>query len=132
MGVEWKKAVGAALLIFLFDAAPARGQDLSTGRDLLSSCNEAIADMEGRRANQWEAGRCLGFFRGFSHGLRFATTRYGGTVASYLCGPPSGTSVEQDIRLSVRYLASNPKRLHENAGTLVVAAFNEAWPCTAR
>jgi len=64
----------------------------------------------------YDGGRCNGFV------TAIAFTDLG------VCLPPSGT-IDQFLRVVVRYIDARPQRMHESFAVLVQEALKAAWPC---
>jgi hypothetical protein len=64
----------------------------------------------------YDGGRCNGFV------TAIASTDLG------VCHPPSAT-IDQFLRVVVRYIDARPQRMHERFADLVQEALRAAWPC---
>ena len=107
-----KLLLTATVLVAL--ATPAASGPLD-GKTLLKECNKA-------------SHTCYGYILAVAEmaipqscGLQEAAQRGGGTI--------KGTQMRDVV---LRYLYSNPQRLHLNSKNLVLEAFDAAWPCSQK
>ncbi len=107
-----------------------------TGNDILSAC-ESTGD------NQVQIGYCIGYITGAWEGTKGGAARVlmqaqpdasaaeldalSNTFLS-VCYPSEATT-SQAVDVFVRYLNNHPELRHQSARTLLVIAFNEAFPC---
>ena len=117
--------------LFLFSSFAA-GQDDSAGRmeDLVRRCqgNASVRTdaTEKLIENTMERGFCFGFFSGILSANAIAT----GVLGSPLfCTPRDGISLDQAIKVYLKYAQDHPEQLHESARSTVVVAFRLAFPC---
>ena len=109
-----------------------------TGNDLLSAC-------EGIAANTVQGGFCLGYMVGVNEGLKLGATLpfiiSGDTrppeemdvVVSNVLGVclPTGAEYQQQVDVTIQYLQAHPETRHEPARSLMLQAFQEAFPCSS-
>lgn len=108
------KTILAAACIFALPFA-AHADGLS-GNEWVARCN-APSDSAWRVA-------CTAYVRGLADGLILRSVEPG---ARACISPKVLANQLRDIGL--RFMASNPKDRHLDAGVLLTIAFQEAWPC---
>jgi hypothetical protein len=96
-------------------------QDVDSANYLLSDCEAAIGSS--RVGNGFNEGYCLGVVAGLAS--------IGGSLTG---GPrclniPKGITRGQMLRVVVRYIEAQPKRLHEPFASLAFEGLHDAWPC---
>ncbi len=114
------------LVVLLVTAAPHAvvGQDLFTGKDMLTRCEwfvEAIGDTSLARAEWFEAGVCVGMVRAASFVAEASPT-------FSLC-IPDPSNVEAQVLVVVKYLNDHPEKLNEPDFALILQALGDAFPC---
>ena len=109
------KATFALALLFL--QASAASAQVGSGNDLLQACNANLAGIP--EGNNFY---CLGVVTTV---LQLQSKL---DEQDKFC-PPSQISVQQAVRVIVKFLNSNPEALHLKASTLTVSALKQAWPC---
>lgn len=104
-----------------------------SGGDLLPLCKQAVklADTKGQMtfsaSDAADIGKCLGYVEGIiDFNVIFRAANFSGEVT--YC-PPAGTTAENDIRIIVKYLESNPKELQTPANIAAMHALRQAFPC---
>jgi len=123
-----KAWIGAVALVGLMASGAAMAaENKDDGNELLAQCQQYIKAMDGEKYyDQIAAGLCGGFVPGVS-----------GTV-SYLYGDlkneakfcmPKSVTYGQTVRIVVKYLKDNPKRLNRGRVDLVWTALQDAYPC---
>ena len=114
----------AILTLLIGLAGSASGQEVKRADELLWNCN-------GTASSEAEAllGKaiCDGYVDGFIDSYRVSTTYYGQPDA--FCLPATGISIDQAIRVIVRYLEEHPNELHQSARSSVFLALRTAFPC---
>ena|SRR5215469_14594732 len=116
-------------------------QASNDGNRLLHNCGEALRAYDTNHVineNTVEIGWCTGYVGGFTDGFDLRAEVESKTYAEYqtlhsmyICFPDHST-LEQDIRVLVKWLNDHPERLQENASTLVFSALRAAYPCTPK
>lgn len=106
-----------AVAVLMVSASPVRSQDSSSGNGMLQPCKEALQKKPGVMQ-----GYCVGtvaavlyFAQAFESQLRYCR--------------PNAAGNEQGLRVLVRYLETNPDKLHLDIRILTLQAFHQAWPC---
>lgn len=104
-----------------------------TGTELLPLCKEAVklADVKGKMPltiqDAADIGRCLGYVDSIiDYNVLFHAAKFSKDV---IYCPPPGTDVEKDLRIIVKYLEDNPKKLAEPGNLLATQALHDAFPC---
>src|SRR2546430_10833567 len=108
------------------------------GNALLRQCTYALRADEEPTPNiglggAFSAGLCIGLVQGMLD-LNTAYTAYyqatNNTTRPLFC-VPVGASIasEQGVRIILRYLQTNPERLHQTGSVLALQALREAFPC---
>jgi hypothetical protein len=103
-----------------------------TGKELLTACKAVGADS----VNDFERGICRGFIEGFIAGRYVGDTSHAlhhrdeklDQIPGRLCIPKDINKVALAI-VFVQYLEKNPDKHAWNAGLLLEAALQEAFPC---
>lgn len=106
------KLIVASVLLFL--ATPASAQ---------VKANEWLKYCDAKNTNQ---NICFYYARGFADGLRWENHLHGDNAKT--CIPKEVTAI-QLIKVGQSFLSKNPQHLHRDLGTVLAAAFMEAWPC---
>lgn len=109
------------VLIFITGTACAQSaaKGYTDGNDLREDCEAAITGQFG-----YGAGYCFGLIEGYLQA----------TPAKALpthC-VPMGVTVEQLVKVIVKYLDQHPEKLHLTAFLLISQATHEAFPCSAK
>lgn len=113
------------IITFLFFfAEPARGQEVKRSDELLWKCNGTAPS---EAAALVGFAHCAGYVDGFIDSYRVSTLYYRQPDA--FCLPAGGISIDQAIRVVVRYLEEHPKELHESARSSVFLSLRTAFPC---
>ncbi|MFC5593821.1 Rap1a/Tai family immunity protein [Lysobacter niastensis] len=99
--------------------APAKESIRADGRELRSSCMEAVDSVDRGTPLTFRGGVCAGYL----HGLRDMLDSQAG-----VCVPTAATA-EQLIRVYVLWADRHPERLHEDEMDVAVASLKEAFPC---
>src|SRR5262245_34893199 len=76
--------------------------------------------------NLMETGFCQDFFSGILSANAIATSVLGNSL---FCTPPDGISLDQAIKVYLKYAQDHPEQLHESARSTVIVAFRLAFPC---
>ena len=109
------------------------------GNKLLNYCSQAVKDTEpGTAEEHFKIAWCLGYIYGFKDGFDGLAlvsakddTDFTKLRHSYICFP-EGSTIDQAIRVLVKFLKDHPERLHQPSFTLAEEAFAEAFPCQTR
>src|SRR5262249_43988017 len=93
--------------------------DLS-GNGFMPGCRFALRQENTARARDmqlvYDSGRCNGFVAAIS------------LIGVGVCLPP-GATIDQAIRIVMKYLDARPERAHEHFAILAGEALRTAWPC---
>ncbi|MFL1524111.1 Rap1a/Tai family immunity protein [Pseudomonas sp. O230] len=120
--------IAAAVLVGMMANGGAQASDLKyDGNELLAQCQQylKVADSE-RNYDVLAVGICGGFIGGVNSTVFFYSDVLKKDVK--YCMPDSVTN-GQMVRIVVKYLKDNPKRLNEGRTELVWNAFMDAYPC---
>lgn len=100
-----------------------------TGNDLLDKCAEAGRYVDGGEyADAGSINYCFGFIQSFVQTSIFTE---GSTQPLYICFPfEDKFTLNQLVRILVKYLKEHPDQLHHQAVYLVANAFKESFPCS--
>ena len=121
----------AFLLATLMPRASA--QDYFTGLAMLKQCEQAErylsspGSLEGVAGAQ--AATCVGFLRGLATGILIGEGDAGRKKSRVYCAPDQ-FSLEQQLRVSLKWLRDHPARLHEDASILLALALKQSFPCS--
>jgi hypothetical protein len=117
------KVIAFALFILMANAVQSSAQVVRSGNDIREAC-EILIQPGGQRGDveHAKAGYCLGFVSA----LLF--TGHWLAEPDNFC-PPVGVTVDQAIRVFLKYLNENPDRTHGRSEVLGRIAFSTAWPC---
>ena len=139
--------IGTALLAQLFlpvnvgptTAAqnPTEDQGMPSGNVLLHDCKPAMRAIDGdTKLTELEfvdASHCTGYILGVVDGYAVTEAAEKARIhfsSSLICFPKTGfMPTPQVVRIVVKFLRENPKRLSEPAALLVLQAEQEAFPC---
>ena len=77
-------------------------------------------------ASAFDQGKCLGFILGVADTMEWTVSL--GAVTKTYCAPEEARGA-QVTKVVVKYLDSHPEQLHLAAASLVVVAFEDAFPC---
>jgi Rap1a immunity proteins len=108
------KVVFAGVLLLLF-ASEAIG---ASANEIVAACKSVMSTPHNASEAQ-KQGFCVGTVEGIGH------------VDPGIC-PPMGSTLQQWIRVVIRYIDSRPARLQEDFYKLAQEALRDAWPCPAR
>ena len=127
-----KKIHALILLVSFFAVAPAISfAEMHDGKILLEDCKEFIKYMDDKKdpsVVMSSIGYCLGYMQGHIDYQQYLEENY--TSDTKHCFPVDVT-VSQLAKTTVQYLEENPNKLHKPAIEISLAAFSEAFPCTA-
>jgi hypothetical protein len=104
------------------------------GNRLLHDCQAGIKFADGKDLSRDEAiqsSECLAYVEGSLDGSDFwkvIDQRDGNKNMPHHC-IPNGVTMEQTVRVLMKYLEGHPQELHENGWVCVHAAMLEAFPC---
>lgn len=118
-----KAWIGAVALV----GVVATGNAMADGNKLLSQCKIAIRGNAGADTNDaFQAGLCFGLVQGIHETL--LTYDNDLPKEKRIC-IPDGITKNQSVKIVYKFLEDNPKYLHELETILVIAAFQDAFPC---
>jgi hypothetical protein len=111
---------------------PNTAQAISTGLDLLQSCQqlERTAHTSGDRiiwAQVQDADICWGYIQAVQQFSVLVNPDTKQTII-YSCPPPDSTTL-QFVRIVTAYARSHPQQLHDQAMTIAMKAIQAAFPC---
>jgi hypothetical protein len=112
------------VLLFILGDQTVVAQDKPDGNTLLRQCNAAVRRMDaintgrdpGNALEQRDAEYCLGYVNGF-------------VDADERSCPPSPVTMQQYVRVVVKYLNDHPEKLHLGRAQLVGESLGNAFPC---
>lgn len=101
------------------------------GNSLLADCNSAIRALDNRvtpsRAEALGIGRCFGLIQGIKDLNTLYRVKDEGSA--FFC-PPDEVTLGQAARIIIKYMRDNPNKLHMPDSILIIAALEDAYPCT--
>lgn len=110
--------------------------EIGDGNRLLERCRPAMAYLETGKATSVgveniNAGFCIGYIAGMKDGLLMGmyAAKEQRVRGLGVCIPELGIENSQAVRIVMKYLNDHSNKLHEPDLTLVVKAFQEAYPC---
>jgi hypothetical protein len=106
-----KTSVVCAGILLLLISGEAMGREFGTANEMMPGCRAMLTHDQ---PNILRQGECIGAVAAITH------------IDSAVCAPKDST-VEQAIRIVVRYIDSQPARLQENFYDLAVEALRAAW-----
>jgi Rap1a immunity proteins len=99
-----------------------------TGQKLLGYCSQAVKSFDDdKTVDIAEANLCIGYVAG-ALDMERNIVALSKTWTPHVCYPKNGT-VEQAVRVVVKYLRDNPEGLHYSAGSTIWVALMKAFPC---
>lgn len=105
----------------------ATGNAMADGNKLLSQCKIAIRGNAGADTNDaFQAGLCFGLVQGVQETLLAYDNDLPKVKRTCI---PDGITKNQSVKIVYKFLEDNPKYLHELETILVIAAFQDAFPC---
>lgn len=125
-----KTGLVAVVLVGMLGSGAAMAADAGfDGNELLMQCQYYIKLVDGGTVKtnaHFSAGACGGFV----HGVLATTLFYSDELKKdeKFCVPNNATYA-QLVRVVVKYLTDNPKRLNETQMVLTWAALRDAYPC---
>jgi hypothetical protein len=121
------------LLVIFFIISLIPKETLADGNRLLTYCKAMERYNEtGVVDNEFSVGFCLGAINGVRTSVEFTRKlleESRNTRSLMACIPKNGVTLEQTIRIVLRYLESHPADLHYSEGILIMFALKEAFPC---
>lgn len=126
------RRVLTVVLVLWSAPAFAQARALNSGNEFLTACEEVLKPTS---ANYFSLGICLAYVQGLqdSESMKrlpppeLAQTVYAPHWKQW-CTPDNAT-LEQAVRVVVKYFTEHPARLHEDKFWLVRDAFITVWPC---
>jgi hypothetical protein len=116
-----KRVLIAAVLAACFYRAPSSAM-AGAGIDDLAGCRAAA---DGSKTSDYglvfASGLCMGIVEGLMWSLPVAANKI-------LC-KPKGVTLEQELKVLVKYMDDHPEELQELTTQLATSAFIKAWPC---
>lgn len=129
--------IGAVALVLVIAVRLAGGQQKATqqtdtafltAQKLLGLCSQAVKSFDDDKgADIAEANLCIGYVAGALDMERMLAT-LSKTWTPHVCYPKNGT-IEQAVRVVVKYLRDDPEGLHYSGGSTVWVALMKAFPC---
>jgi hypothetical protein len=117
------------LFLFLFSTSVFGDSYINTGSILLERCNEAMNMIKGEMSLTIEGAYCIAYIDGFLDADKLYVglneELYNSNLNWKLCIPPSVT-IEQVIRIVVKFLEENPEQLHESYDLLTMLALTKS------
>jgi len=104
---------------------PAAGQEFGMGGVLLRQCAEALKTSGDPTKDLQDSALCEAYVTGIGDISSLPDTPF----YRRLC-PTSESTVDQAVRSVYNWLEDHPEALEVIAGISVVAALQEAWPCS--
>ena len=115
-----------ALCLVLVAGDAFGGEVYKNGNELLAHCT-AERKQPMSSTDYMDDAHCVGYLTAIHDG--YATWRGWGDISSDQYCMPDGVTVGQLGRIVVKWLEANPEHLHYSAGTSVLNAYQEAFPC---
>ena len=115
------------LVLVAGDAFGVEVSAYASGNELLGWCKEAEKVADDGSGAPVHAGQCYGYLKATHDG--YATWRAWGHISSDRHCIPESVTVGQLRRIVVKFLEAHPEQLHLLAGSLVLNAYQEAFPC---
>ena len=114
-------------IIVLVSSTPvyADNNEASRASMLVNSCKEAVRLFDGGTGAELLAGHCMGHFSGMLSLHLYSNAVWG---SSFICWP-NGVTVEQMIRVYLKYMGNHPERLHNPTSFTVLDAAKDAFTC---
>ena len=113
------------VLLISFSVAAYSESDVTSGKGLLHDCSKAVKWMDSREdVPDRDVTECLNYIYGYSDAL----TAYAALGKPLIC-VPDGVSIEQLIKIVVKFLNGFPEALHELRMSLTWYALFEKFPC---
>jgi Rap1a immunity proteins len=111
------------VVLAMMFAVPAvhAADNVMDGNRLLEQCTEVES-----HPSSFYSGMCIGFVSGTQSGYLVAHAWSDGKTS--ICMPKEVTN-GQSVKIVVKYLKDHPEELHLAAESLVLRAFNGAFPC---
>jgi len=117
MGNRLSASILAACALW---SVPAHGEEDLSANAFMPGCRYVIERGGTATARElqlvYDGGRCNGFV------TAIASTDLGVCL-------PQGATIDQFLRVVVRYIDARPQRMHERFADLVQEALRAAWPC---
>ena len=96
--------------------------------DVMKGCRAVIAKTKSEDAALWFLrGICMGTVSTLAGAATAFESAAKGTIG--VCIPAGTVSVNQQVRVVVRYIDARPNRLREDFRVLALEALKDAWPC---
>ena len=124
-----KKKALLLVAVSLFVATPVMAMAWD-GNKILKYCKESQKILDNEKdlsINYHYATYCKNFIAATMETHRDLADYY--DKGNCFCLPKDGFQIGQAIRIVVRYLETNPDKLHYQGSTLSLIALNEAFPC---
>ena len=110
-----RAAILACLILASSSNAMAQSQDEYSANARLPGCRGFVS----QTPSDFHQGICFGTIVGVSKVL---------STTQYLC-TPVGVTMNQMIRVVIRWIEARPQRMHESFAGLAAEALLDAWPC---
>ena len=118
-------------IVLLALVSPAFAKVAASGTEFLTEC--AVVDKETDLTDRemWSQDSCLGYVEGVALGAKAETLRINAANKSSVPMPfslPTGVSVKQLVRVTLKYIRDNPEQAHLNSSFLILDALGKAFP----
>jgi hypothetical protein len=122
-GTDMRAIICGALMALTVATVGAAQVDRHSANFVLPGCKTVIG--EGREGiNVAEQGYCLGVMDTLGL-ISSILNEHSWSCIEY----PKGSTVNQGLRVVVRYIEARPQRMHESFAFLAIEALHNAWPC---
>ena len=110
------------MLLLVILCVPAGAQELESGDFMLDACRGFVMGEAQRPLSQRLQGMCIGIID------TLLTVGEHFPLESLYCRPP-GLTLNEGVRVVVKYLEEHSDLLDQDFKLLSMIAFREAWPC---
>lgn len=127
--MRFLQLLGGVFLGAIVVSSPAIAQsDILTGNGLFRGCSAAL-QMPDRLSqdDQVYGGACVG-----AVATIHLLTMGKGLPPRLMSCPPTGTTREQMMRVTVRFMTEHPEEMHQTFPLIIIKAFQRAFPCRGR
>ena len=110
----------AAVLVLPIEGEAQNTSAFTSGNEVYSACTSPSSQIVAVKT-------CLTYVAGVLDAITMMQDEH---MARRTVCSAMGVSIDQVKDVSVRWLANHPEARHHSAASLLLAAFQEAWPCT--